>query len=142
MIRALMTSLRRFLDELLGFARKLKRAKAAQDTPAAPVLHPFASYQNPFQTGNARSWPPDQLVLYTYEGLHAWAKEHGIVPKPQQTPREFCAHLGEGFPEIETDLESFSFFYAHAAYGRQMPASFQPEPVQRLWRYMKWFRTD
>jgi hypothetical protein len=139
MLRAFMTSLRRFLEELLVLARKRPRAGAAPALPKAPAFHPFDTYRNPFQTGNDPLWPPDRLVLYTYEGLQAWAMEHGIVPGPQQTPREFCVQLGKGFPDIEPDLESLAFFYAHAAFGRQMPASFHPEPLQRLWRYMRSF---
>jgi hypothetical protein len=137
LLRAFMTSLRRFLEEMLGLARKRPRAGAAPAIPKAPVFHPFDTFRNPFQTGNDPLWPPDRLVLYTYAGLQAWAVGHGIVPGPQQTPREFCVQLGEGFPDIEPDLESLSFFYAHAAFGRQMPTSFQPEPLQRLWRYMR-----
>ncbi len=142
MFRAFIAAVRQFINELLGIRTPGKPAPAAPARPATRVLHPFASYRNPFLTGKDRSWPTDRLVLYTFEGLQAWAKEQGIAPKPQQTPREFCGQLAEGFPDIGPDLESLSFFYAHAAFGRHMPASFQAEPFQRLWRYMRPFSAE
>jgi hypothetical protein len=111
-----------------------KRAtKAGAAAPSAPA-HPFAAYKNPFITGEARAWAPERLIVYTYEAVQAWAKERGIDFPPQQTPREFCADLGEKFPDVGPELSRLTFYYAHAAYGKHLPDSYDPAPVRELWR--------
>ena len=75
-------------------------------------------------------------MLYTYEAVLAWAKEQGTEMEPQETPREFCNRLCERFPDFGPELETFSYFYAHAAFAQQLPDDFESEPVRRLWQYL------
>ena len=101
-----------------------------------PARKPFESYENPFLTGEAGKWSARDLVLYSFEVLQAWGEEHGVKPQEEQTAREFCHRVGEQFPEITADLSGFGFLYSHAAYGNNMPASHDLEPVKSLWRFL------
>jgi hypothetical protein len=101
-----------------------------------PRQRPFAAYLSPFLTGKDKSWTAEQLILYSYEALQAWAAEQGIQSQPQQTAREFCLLLSETFPDAAAELNRLSFLYGHAAYGNAVPAGCDLEPVKKLWRYL------
>ena len=104
--------------------------------PGAAPIRPFANYQNPFATGAGRAWPPEQVIVYTYEAVQAWARERGIEFPPQQTAREFCADLGAKHPEIGYELGRLTVYYAYAAYGTHLPANYDVEPVKEIWRHI------
>jgi Domain of unknown function (DUF4129) len=135
MIRAFIAELLQFFRNLFQFNLTLKR-KAAEKKETARKLRLFSAYKNPFITGGAQSWPPEQVILYSYEAMQAWARERGIKPKPQQTAREFCRDLSEQFPEISAELNRLAFLHGHAAYGTRLPENCDLEPVRQLWRYL------
>jgi hypothetical protein len=133
-ISALIAAVRAFL----GLS---KPAGAKAFTPTAftrPIvpIRSFANYQNPFAAEAARSWTPEQVIVYTYEAVQAWAKEHGIEFPPQQTPREFCADLAAKHPEIAWQLRQLTNYYAHAAYGTHLPADYDAAPVRQIWSHI------
>jgi hypothetical protein len=133
-IKAFIEAVKQFLASLSDAAGAKKGSAKAGPAPDAAKIHPFANYKNPFVTGADRSWSPEQVIVYTYEAVQAWAKERGIEFPPQQTPREFCAELGGKHPEIGYELGRLTIYYAHAAYGTHLPASYDVEPVRQLWR--------
>ena len=96
----------------------------------------FAGFQNPFLSNQYSSWPREQLVLYSFEALQAWAEEHGVEPRPDRTAREFCVEVGNRFPEITPELSQLSWLYSHAAYRRSIPGECDLEPLGRLWRFL------
>jgi hypothetical protein len=130
------------LAALLQFFQDLFQWGSPPDgtTPAAAKSKSkrrrFAAYPNPFLTGKDSTWTVEQLVLYSYEALRAWAEEQGVPPRPEQTAREFCADLGGRFPEVTAELDRLSFLYSHAAYGMTAPAGCDVEPVRKLWRFL------
>jgi hypothetical protein len=101
-----------------------------------PNRRPFAAYRNPFLLGKNTSWTHEQLVLYSFEALQAWAEEQGIKPRPEQTAREFCGDVGGKFPEIIPELDQLSRLYGHAAYGISAQTNRDLEPVKTLWRFL------
>ena len=133
--RSFAEALRRFFRNLFEFGFNWKR-RAGPAGMAAPETPAFATYENPFVTGRDRSWPVEQLILYSYEATRRWAAERGAQPLPQQTAREFCRALSEKFPEVGAELDRLSFLYAHAAYGIKVPEPCDLEPVKLLWRYL------
>jgi hypothetical protein len=137
MIRSFMKAVREFLQKLFSIRLRRKASAQAKDVlPAAPILQPFASYENPFLTGRDKTWPAERLLRYTYEAVQAWAKEQRIEIRPEQTPREFCAKLIERFPDLGSELEQFSFYYCHVAFAEQLPEEFETDSIRQLWRYM------
>jgi len=134
MFQALIAAVMRFLRTLFSFHLTLGRKKA--DAAAEPRQHPFAAYRNPFATGEFSSWPPEQLILYSFEALRAWAREQEIEVQPQQTARELCRELGERFPVAGSELNSLAFLYGHAAYATRLPQNYELDSIRRLWNYL------
>jgi hypothetical protein len=135
MARSFIAALAQFFRDLFQLGSRVKKARAEREE-RTPRQHPFASYRSPFLTGKDKSWTAEQLILYSYEALQAWAVEQGIQSQPQQTAREFCLLLGETFPDAAAELNRLSFLYGHAAYGNAVPAGCDLEPVRKLWRYL------
>ena len=104
MLRKAMAAVRDFFRKLFRFRRR-RPAPATGLVVSAVAPEAFATYENPFVTGQANTWPREHLLRYTYQAVLAWAKEHGIEIQPQQTPREFCSRLIEHFPDVGPELE-------------------------------------
>ena len=137
-IRKAMAAVSNFFQRLFRrFHLRRRRAVHATDSAAsAAAPEPFMAYENPFLTGNAEVWPPDHLLRYTYQAVQAWAKEQGIESELQETPREFCARLGEHFPDIGSELEQFSIYCTHAAFAQRLPDDLETQSIRRLWEYL------
>jgi hypothetical protein len=133
--RSFIAALAQFFRDLFQFGSRVKRT-AGKREERTPRQHPFAAYPSPFLTGRDKSWTAEELILYSYEALQAWAVEQGIPSQPQQTAREFCLFLGETFPDAAAELNRLSFLYGHAAYGNAVPAGCDLEPVKKLWHYL------
>jgi hypothetical protein len=134
-VRALLAAVAQFFRDLLDLGSRVKRTATKQEE-RTPSQRPFAAYLSPFLTGKDKSWTAEQVILYSYEALQAWAVEQGIPSHPQQTAREFCLLLSETFPDAAAELNRLSFLYGHAAYGQAAPAGCDLEPVKKLWRYL------
>lgn len=133
-IRSIIASIADFFRNLFGFRFSRKPAVAAANQKNQ-IRRPFSAFQNPFLTGKEQSWTQTQLILYSYEALRAWAEEHGVEPRPEQTAREFCLELGQSFPEIKSELKHLSLLYGRTAYGAEQLANQNVEPLKELWRY-------
>jgi hypothetical protein len=133
--RSFLAALAQFFRDLFQFGSRVKRTMKKQEE-RAPRQRPFAAYLSPFLTGKDKLWTAEELILYSYEALQAWAVEQGIQSQPQQTAREFCLLLGETFPDAAAELNRLSFLYGHAAYGNAVPTGCDLEPVKKLWRYL------
>ncbi|MBU6401467.1 MAG: DUF4129 domain-containing protein [Verrucomicrobia bacterium] len=136
MIRSVIAAVRQFFQDLLHPPSGIAASRAGAVESPRPKPRPFAAYVNPFVTGKNRVWPPERLIAYSFEAAEAWAREQGVEARPQQTPREFCLALSARFPEVASGWDRLAYGYAHAAYGRRCPDSWDPAPIQELWRYL------
>jgi type II secretory pathway pseudopilin PulG len=137
MFQAFLAALKNFLNDLFRWgSRKDGAATGSSDLKPKPKRRLFAAYRNPFLTGQDSSWTPEQLVIYSYEALQAWAEEKGIEPHPEQTAREFCRELAGRFPEITDELNQMSRLYGHAAYGTARLPAGDLEPIKNVWRFL------
>jgi hypothetical protein len=132
MARSILAALAQFIRNLFDLMPSPKPAKTADAAPARARFISFAGYTNPFFTAKDRAWPPEQIILYSYEAVQAWAKELGIAARPEETAREFCGRLSEQRPE--SNLDTLARLYAHAAYGKKLPPQCDLEPIRELWR--------
>ena len=132
MARSLIAALRQFWQNLFGSTASAQSVEPAKKSK--PRHQRFAAYQNPFLTGKETVWTPEELIIYSYEALQVWAEEHGVGAQPEQTAREFCAELGERFPEMNAELKPLALLYSRAAYGISLSAGSDLEPVKELWR--------
>jgi hypothetical protein len=132
--QAILAAVAQFFRELFQFGRRGNDLAAKREARTSRP-RPFASFESPFLTGQNRSWTAEQLILYSYEALQAWAVEQGVQSRPEQTAREFCLQLGDIFPAAAAELNRLSFLYGHAAYGSALPPGCDLEPVRKLWHH-------
>jgi hypothetical protein len=138
MARSLAAAARDFFRKLLDLTPARPRARGSEPAPHRPKPRPLGEYKNPFYAGKEHGRPPEEIILYTYDAVRAWARERGIEPHPEQTAREFCLEMAAGAPELAGPYRQLSFLYAHAAYGRGLPAECDLEPLKELWRRLAW----
>ncbi len=134
MARSIIAALAQFFRKLFDLTPSRKPAKKTQPAPARAKFSSFAEYKNPFFAAKDYAWPPEQIILYSYEAVQVWAKEQGMAARPEETAREFCGRLGENRPELDLQLEQLARLYAHAAYGTKLPPNCDLEPIRELWR--------
>src|SRR5262249_39420173 len=121
---ALLQSLRDLLASLLGGLWITQRKKPEQDRapassePASPP-RPFASFGNPFDTGLAQRLSPNDLVVYSFQALEAWAWEHSLARPPHETPTEFVHGLGQAGAALRQDATRLAGFFVRIVYGQE-----------------------
>src|SRR5262249_29839800 len=98
---------------------------------------PFSSFANPFADGRARRLSPEELVRYSFEALQAWAWERDLGRRPEETPLEFVARLGDEVPALEADAVRLANLYVRALYARgPLPATCRAA-VQQFWEALE-----
>ncbi len=132
-------SLRRLWQALLAlFGWKPADATGPDDAAALSETgrssRTFASFRDPFETGSADRMKPETLVVYTFEALQAWGREHGIERDADQTPLEFASALSLRFPELAAPVGHAGQLYAQVAYASGAPSRSQAGQLQALWR--------
>jgi len=133
--RSLIAAVMQFFRDLLSPGASVKKTVTNVEVRGSKP-RPFAAYESPFLTGKDKLWTAEQLILYSYEALQAWAIEQGVQPQPEQTAREFCGGLSRTYPDVGSELNRLAFLYGHAAYGFAVPAGCDLEPVRKLWHYL------
>ncbi len=113
-----------------------KKPAAQSSDPASEVVAPprtFASYVDPFLSGDAHgmSWP--QLVRYTFEALEAWGREQACPRGSGQTPHEFAVALAGTQPKIASGAQMLAVWYGQLAYAPKAAAPASIEPLRQLW---------
>lgn len=136
--------LRHILMELIrSLIEAIKRSLLySMPKPVRPAVPSFedqrrrslADFKNPFLNDAKHARPPAEIILYTFEALHAWARENGIEEHPEQTPREFCISITAQLPDQVEALRQLAFLHAHVAYGHTLPEQCDMEPLKELWR--------
>ena len=88
-----------------GFQKPKKRVKDVDAQPAEPAVppRPFSSFPDPFASGMDRNFSPNDLIIYSFEALEAWAFEHNLARSPHETPTEFVGRLGEARVDLRQD---------------------------------------
>jgi len=141
----LLAALGNFLQELREFWQRLfgGRARAADQAAESseglqgPTPRPFADFDDPFASGVADRWSPDEVVRYTFAALEAWAREHGWPRGPDQTPHEFAHDLGTRVGAISQDARRLADLYGRVAYARESVPRRSVAPLKQLWRELR-----
>jgi hypothetical protein len=140
--RDFLRALRAFLASLLaglGFGWGKKRDQdegGAAAEPAAPP-RPFASFVNPFDAGLDHQLTPDDLVIYSFEALEAWAYEHELARSPHETPMEFASRVADVRADLGPDATRLVGYFVAIVYGRQGFRSEILPPLRRFWRALE-----
>jgi hypothetical protein len=127
----LMDELRELWDAWFGKKKTAEQTAAVGEVEAPPRT--FASFTDPFASGDAggMSWP--QLVRYTFEALEAWGHEQGCPRDRGQTPHEFALALAAVEPQIASYVQTLAASYSQLAYAPRSGVTGAPEPLRQLW---------
>jgi hypothetical protein len=138
----LLQALLDLLASLFGGLWIEKREKRAKDVAAVvsePVLppRPFSSFGNPFDNGFAQRFSPNDLVIYSFEALEAWAYEHNLARSPHETPTEFVRRLGETRVDLRPDATRLVGFFVTIVYGQRGFKEDVLPPLEQFWRALQ-----
>ncbi len=78
----------------LLFGRKPPEPDKGTIVVKAPPLPSFADFPNPFRQTIRGVRTPEEYVAYSFRALEAWAAEHELDRRSQETPWEFADRLG------------------------------------------------
>jgi hypothetical protein len=128
---------RNFWANLFGGRRKRPEAGEGESAEGGEVYRepeePFSAFPNPFETGAARRWPPQELVRYTFAAVQAWARERDLGRQAGETALEFVRRVGDEVPALEAELLRIADLYGRAAYARGgLPAN-TAELLRQFW---------
>ena len=133
--------LREFCRALQEFWRSLFASRHAEPHQKEPGIaeraaHPFAAFSNPFASGEAGRMSLQELIVYSFNGLEAWATERRCGRRPDQTPFEFSEQLGEQAPELAFEVGQVTRLYVQVAFAKAAsPAGCEPV-LEALWNKM------
>jgi hypothetical protein len=137
--RFLLDALRELLASLFGGLFIKKKEKKATEGPKAagePALQrrPFTSFVNPFDSGLAQNFSPNDLVIYSFEALEAWAADHNLGRSSHETPTEFVRRLGQARSELQADATRLVGYLVPIIYGQRDFKTEVLPAVRQFWR--------
>ncbi len=112
--------------------KKAKDPAAGVTEPVAPP-RPFSSFANPFDIGLDQRFSPNDLVIYSFEALEAWAWEHNLARSPNETPTEFVRRLGQAHDRPAQDASRLVGFFVTIVYGQRGFKEDVLPPVRQFW---------
>ncbi len=138
-IADIIQQIRDFLSALFGGKSKALDGKGegeAERIAAAPP-RPFASFSDPFASGQHRTLPPNEMVRYTYEAFEAWSREQGTPRKPDMTPAELVQQAVPRESPMRAEATRLVRLYNEAAYAPQAVAPGAVKKLAHLWTLMR-----
>jgi hypothetical protein len=139
-LTAVWTDLRNLLAALFGMfrPRAKERPAAATVTEAAPrPARPFASYRNPFTSGQGRGMSPEELVQYTFAAFEAWGTDAGQPRGGEQTAQEYANRIGQSHAPLATAARDLGQLYTRTAYSSQLLPPDTHERLATLWQALE-----
>ncbi len=131
-----------FLAEMAEFWNRLFQRKRRNTGRAAALvtaesrqthLPAFTGFQNPFTTGRAELWSPEQIVLYTFQAFEAWSRDHQCHREPDQTALEFARQTSRSYQSLKTDALNLATLYSQLAYARSGVTRTAAMTLASLW---------
>ena len=134
--------IRSFLAELAEFWNRLFRKKPKPSrTPgersprpsSGPAGPGFSAFRNPFQSGEAARWSPEQIVRYTFLAFEAWSRERQCPRGPEQTALEFARETGRQHQGLSNEARNLATLYSQLAYARADVSRSAAMTLSGLW---------
>jgi hypothetical protein len=131
-------AIREMWAKLTGGRTRVASSTVVQASgPRQPPPRPFAAFADPFATGEAQRLDPRELVLYTFQALEAWARDHQLPRMDDQTPHEFAGQLARVADDIGREANRLADLYGAAAYSNLPLAWSTVGCLEDLWKTMK-----
>jgi hypothetical protein len=135
---------KRLLEALAALWRSLfgGSAPVADENVVEAVVvqrrpRPFANFTNPFSDGSAAARSPEELVRYSFAALEAWAYEHDLPRRDDETPLEFAARLGSVVTALEAGAGQLATLYAQWAYARRRLPEASRSQIEHFWQSLE-----
>ena len=138
-IREIIEQIREFLGQLFG-GKSAETASEADDETvkeSGPPARAFASFSDPFASGQARSMPADEVVRYTFEAFEAWARERGFPRSPDQTPAELIRQAIPKQSPLLAEARQLARLYNEAAYAPGSVSAAGVEGLATFWALLR-----
>lgn len=128
----------RMIREFFGGKRTHQSSDTHPETEKiAPVsIRPFASYSNPFASGQYRTNPPSEVVRYTFEAFEAWSRERSHPRSPDQTPMELVRQAIPADSPMQAEAQRLARLYNEAAFAPHAVTVEAVEKLATLWKLM------
>jgi Domain of unknown function (DUF4129) len=134
LLREFWQALRDFWNSL--FARQPKEELESEPDVQTSPRRPFAMLSNPFASGAALKMSPEELVVYSFRGLEAWAERSHFGRQTDQTPFEFADQAATQAPELEPEIEQVTRLYVQVAYAKAAVLPACRTTLEILWSKM------
>ncbi len=118
------------------FARQGKEEPESEPGVQTSPRRPFVMLSNPFASGAALKMSPEELVVYTFRGLEAWAERSHFGRQTDQTPFEFADQAATQAPELEPEIEQVTRLYVQVAYAKAAVLPACRTTLEILWSKM------
>jgi hypothetical protein len=132
--KGLLAALRALWEGLWGWGSKSTSEEEAAEEAEAARARPFASFRDPFLSGEAEGMSHGQLVRYSFEALQAWAQERELGRQVGETPFEFARRIGSETPALEEGALRLANYYVTIAYARGSLTRACREPLRQFWQ--------
>ena len=120
-----------------GWGKKREKDSGGEADEPVPPPRPFSSYANPFDVGLDQQLTPDDLVIYSFEALEAWAYEHELARSPHETPSEFASRVGQARADLGPDATRMVGYFVMIVYGQRGFRSEILPPLRQFWRALE-----
>lgn len=126
----------RALRELFGRKTSIEEEQGPEAVQTKHV-RTFAEFRDPFQSGEHRQMPPEEIVRYTFAAFEAWANDRGKPRAQDCTPQEFVRITLPQDSEMHAEARRLARLYSEAAYaGARTPREAANE-LRGLWQQMR-----
>ena len=131
--KKLIKALREFIADLLAlFGKRKKKASAVLRRAPLPKSL-YADFRNPFLTGMADRWSPEELIGYTFQALRAWAHDRHVISGEGKTPLEFAEEVAEKAPELREEASAAAELYSKLAFTQYGLSKGYLLSLKKLW---------
>ena len=126
-----------FWQRFFGGTDRPSETAADEAAPHRAPQRRFADFVDPFVTGTAARYAPEELVRYTFEALEAWARDRGHPRQSEQTPHEFSRSVGSHVSSLADDALGLADLYAQVAYAPGTVPAASVARLSRLWQNLR-----
>jgi len=139
LVRGLMAFLSALFSGLWFGSPRQDRGLEEGDTTNRPVEppRPFSSFPNPFDAGMDQQFAPNDLFVYSFQAMEAWAFEAGLGRLPHETPIEFTRRLGGRRDELNSEANRLATTYVRLVYGGRVVKAEALQHLRVFWRTLE-----
>ncbi|MFN7737227.1 MAG: DUF4129 domain-containing protein [Pirellula sp.] len=104
---------------------------SSDETTIQQVL--FSSFADPFQESPS---DPNKIVRRLFAATVAWASEHRVRRRDDETPEEFLRRLGRKYSEIQDHLLQLGMLYSRLAYAQKPVPMNEARTLRPMWDWL------